>query len=280
MTRVIVWLNRIFRRPRVEGRESPEAYSEWEYRWGQTIVREYLEPAGDLRGKSVLDIGCGLGGKTIAYGEAGAKEIFGADLSIDHVRASQRFAGAVRRPFGWGFFVADAARLPSVEGTFDTVIANDAMEHFSGPERALREMIRVTRPGGAIWLFFTPHFSPLGSHLYDYIHTPWCHLLFRRGQLEGAVRSVLRGRNSGWKSEEVEAKVEAIMTSYDRDLNHMTIQRFRRMLAKSPDAAVTYSALKPAKYALLGFLTKIPIVQELIVGTVVCRLERLDCRGR
>jgi ubiquinone/menaquinone biosynthesis C-methylase UbiE len=227
-----------------------------------------------------LDIGCGLGGKTIAYGEAGAKEIFGADLSIDHVRASQRFAGATDRPFRWGFFVADAERLPSAEGAFDTVVANDAMEHFSGPESALGEMIRVTRTGGAIWLFFTPHFSPLGSHLYDYIHTPWCHLVFRRGQLERAVRSVLRSRNPGWKSEEVEAKVRAIMTSYDKDLNHMTIRRFRHMLANFPDAAVTYSELKPAKYAVLGFLTKVPIVQELIVGTVVCRLERLDRGGR
>lgn len=274
MTGVIVWLNRVFRRPRVEGRESPEAYSDWEYRWGQSLVREHLEPAADLKGKIVLDIGCGLGGKTIAYGEAGAKEVFGADLSLDHIRACQRFARTAERPFRWGFFVADAARLPAADAIFDTVVANDAMEHFAGPESALDEMIRVTKPGGAIWLFFTPHFSPLGSHLYDYIHTPWCHLFFSRRQLEGAVGRVLRERFAERPSGEIDAKVHAIMESYDRDLNHMTIRRFRRMLSRSPGVAVTRAELKPAKYPALGFLTKIPVLQELFVGTVMCRLER------
>ena len=54
------------------GRESSRAYSEWEHTVGADLVRTYLEPAGDLKGKRVLDIGCGLGGKTVAYGEGGA----------------------------------------------------------------------------------------------------------------------------------------------------------------------------------------------------------------
>jgi ubiquinone/menaquinone biosynthesis C-methylase UbiE len=78
------------------------------------------------------------------------------------------------------------------------------MEHFSEPEHALREMARVVKPGGAIWIFFTPHFSPLGSHLYDYIYTPWCHLLFTRGQLQSAIRTILRERTPDAPREQTE----------------------------------------------------------------------------
>ena len=72
MVSIILFMNRFFRRPNVEGRESDTAYSEWEHKWGSELVRTYMEPAGDVRGKTVLDIGCGLGGKTVAYEEAGA----------------------------------------------------------------------------------------------------------------------------------------------------------------------------------------------------------------
>lgn len=274
MVRLIVWLNRVFRGPRVEGRESPAAYSDWEYRWGQSLVREYLEPAGDLNGKRVLDIGCGLGGKTVAYGEAGASGVFGTDLSADHVGASERFTRAGDRAFPWGFFVGDAAHLPVRDGTFDTVIANDAMEHFAEPDAALGEMARVTKPGGAIWIFFTPHFSPLGSHLYDYVYAPWCHLLFRRCDLEGAVREVLRSRFPGRRLEEIDIQTAVVMRSYDTELNHMSIRRFRRTLSKFSELEVSREELKPVKYSSLGFLTRLPLVRELFTGTLVCRLER------
>ena len=274
VARLIVWLNRVFRRPRVEGRESPEAYSDWEYRWGRSLVAEYLEPAGDLRGKRILDIGCGLGGKTVAYGEGGAAETFGVDISADNAGASGRFAGSTPRRFRWGFFVGDAAHLPAAGATFDTVIANDAMEHFGDPDGALAEMARVTKPGGAIWVFFTPHFSPLGSHLYDYVYTPWCHLLFRRRDLEAAIREVLVGRLDGWSCMEVDSKVGSIMNSYDNDLNHMSIRRFRGIVARTPGIAVGREKLKPAKFSFLGFLTRIPVLRELFTGTVVCRLVR------
>jgi ubiquinone/menaquinone biosynthesis C-methylase UbiE len=274
MASLVVGLNGVFRRPRVEGRESPEAYSEWEYRWGRSLVEEYLEPAGDLRGKRVLDIGCGLGGKTIAYGEGGAAETIGVDISEENATASARYALSEPRSFRWGFFAGDAARLPAADAAFDTVIANDAMEHFGDPDGALAEMARVTKPGGAIWVFFTPHFSPLGSHLYDYIYTPWCHLIFRRRTLEAAIREVLVERLEGWSCMEVDSKVASIMKSYDTDLNHMSIRRFRGIVARTPGVAVAREKLKPAKFSALGLLTKVPVLRELVTGTVVCRLVR------
>lgn len=271
MTSVILWLNRVFRPPHVAGRESAEAYSRWEHHWGREFARTFMEPAGDLAGKRLLDVGCGLGGKTVAYAEAGARAV-GTDIVEANAEQSRAYATAAGKPIE--FFVADAAALPVRDGVFDTVVANDAMEHFAQPERALSEMCRTLRPGGAIWVFFTPHYSPLGSHLYDYVYTPWCHLLFTRAQLERAIRAVLHDRMRGEGDDRVEERVRAIMESYDRDLNHMSIERFLKIVARTPGVRISRLALKPAKFRALAPLTRVPGVRELVTGFVTCRLER------
>jgi SAM-dependent methyltransferase len=228
-----------------------------------------------------------LGGKTVAYEERGAAAVFGADLLEANAAASQAYAGRVaagRRKGGEetaenkgvtchaSFLVGDASALPFADGSFDTVVANDAMEHFARPSEALKEMARTVRKRGAVWIFFTPHFSPLGSHLYDYIYTPWCHLIFTRKQIERAIRRILLER-SGGDATAVEEKLAAIMTSYDEDLNHMSVRRFLRIVKSTPGLSVTYLELRPAKYGFLRPLTRVPLLREFLTGFVVCRLE-------
>ena len=278
MDKLIVWLNRVFRRPRVGGRESSEAYSQWEYETGQEFARVYLEPAGDLDGKSVLDVGCGLGGKTVAFGESGARAVIGIDILAANVSASHAYAREHPGAVPSLFLAADAASLPFANATFDTVVASDAMEHFSHPGSALAEMHRVVTKGGAIWIFFTPHFSPLGSHLYDYIYTPWCHLLFTRAQIARAVRRVLEVRAGGDRANgaAIDSRVREIMRSYDEDLNHMSVRRFLKMVRETPALTVRYLELRPAKFRFLKPFTLLPLVRELVTGFVVCRLQRMD----
>jgi ubiquinone/menaquinone biosynthesis C-methylase UbiE len=271
----VLFLNRFFRRPNVQGRESGAAYSRWEHEWGVDTSRNYLEPSGDVEGKTILDVGCGLGGKTVAYVERGAKSVVGADIVESNAEASQSYATGFDRAADRAvFLVGDAAVLPFGDEVFDTVVANDAMEHFARPGNALAEMQRVIRPGGAVWIFFTPHFSPLGSHLYDYIYTPWCHLVFRRSQIESSIREVLRRRAGGENGGGIEDRVAEIMRSYDEDLNHMSVRRFFRLVSGMPGLSVTRVELRPAKFRWLAPLTKLPVIRELVTGFVVCRLER------
>ena len=64
---IIRSIDRVFPRAHVEGRESSEAYSQWEYRLGKSLLEDHADHFGDLAGKRILDAGCGLGGKTVAY---------------------------------------------------------------------------------------------------------------------------------------------------------------------------------------------------------------------
>ena len=274
MSSLILLLNKVFRPPHVEGRESEEAYSDWEYRWGKELVREFLEPAGDLSGKTVLDVGCGFGGKTVAYAEAGATRVVGMDIMPAKTHGSQEYARRHAPGGPWSFLTSDVSELPFADGTFDTVVANDAMEHFWEPERALAEMSRVTRPGGVIWIFYTPHYSPLGSHLYDYIYTPWCHLVFTRSQIRRSLQRVLGSRLPDWSSQQIAERVDDMMVQYDRDLNHMSVRWFQRIVRGRPELRVAFRELRPAKFGFLKPLTRVPMIRELITGLVVCRLER------
>lgn len=269
----ILLLNKVFRRPRVGGRESEHAYSRWEHHWGRELTRTFLEPAGDLNGKIVLDVGCGLGGKTVAYDEAGAACVVGTDILVDNTAASALYArdNSAGRP---AFLTSDVAALPFADEVFDTVIANDAMEHFSRPEEALAEMHRVTKRGGAVWIFFTPHYSPLGSHLYDYIYTPWCHLLFSRAKIERAIARILEERPAEKNGDTRAERLEKIMKSYDQDLNHMSVRRFLRIVKEIPSLRVSLLKLQPAKFGFLAPLTRVPLLRELFTGFVVCRAER------
>lgn len=274
MSHAITYLNRMFRRPNMGGRESSRAYSQWEYAVGSDLVKTYLEPAGDLAGKRILDIGCGLGGKTVAYGEGGAAQVFGTDLSPEFTSSSAAYAGEKEISYAWGFFTSDASSLPVGNAAFDTVVANDTMEHFSEPEQALAEMVRITKPGGAIWIFFTPYYSPLGSHLYDYIFIPWCHLLFTRGQLLAAITDIVAARQDEFPSDLPDRKAEKVMESFDNDLNRMSVRRFFKMVKDHPSLAMTYKELKPPKYTFLRVFNRVPLVRELFTGAVICRLEK------
>ncbi len=224
----------------------------------------------------MLDVGCGLGGKTVAYGEAGASTVIGTDIVPHYIEASRGYASERIPHVTTGFFTSDAAALPLADSSFDTVVANDAMEHFSEPARALAEMHRVARPGGAIWIFFTPHFSPLGSHLYDYVYTPWCHVLFSRSHLEGAIDQIMHERMAGEDETSIVRRVSEIMTSYDSDINHMSLRRFFGIVGGVSGLVVSRVELRPAKFGFLRPLTRVPLVREFITGFVVCRLRKVS----
>lgn len=97
---------------------------------------------------SVLDVGCGTGMLSERLlGAFPSCRLTGVDLSPAMVeRARVRLAGRaeVRE--------ADAERLPFHDGAFDLVVCNDSFHHYPDPDRAVFQMWRVLRKGGALVL--------------------------------------------------------------------------------------------------------------------------------
>src|SRR5690349_7193017 len=95
-TRLLLTLNRLSPRPHFPARDTPEAYAAWEYREAEYQVRLIQAAGVSLAQSHVLDLGCGLGGKSVYLAERGAGYLLGVDLLERNVRAAREFAAARR----------------------------------------------------------------------------------------------------------------------------------------------------------------------------------------
>ncbi len=111
----------------------------------------YLRP--HLRaGASVLDVGCGPGTITLDLAEAvGPGRVVGIE-PVERPLVEARRNAAARGDARTTFMRADVHELPWETGTFDVTHAHQVLQHLSDPVAALREMARVTRPGGIVAL--------------------------------------------------------------------------------------------------------------------------------
>lgn len=125
----------------------------WETRYPDDApaYRAAVAELGLREGQAALDAGCGTGRALpflrAAVGASGT--VVGADLTpemlAEAVRAGRREHGAL--------LLADCARLPLRDGTLDAVFAAGLIGHLPDPRVCLRELARVTRPGGRLALF-------------------------------------------------------------------------------------------------------------------------------
>lgn len=106
----------------------------------------FLRFAGDLRGRRVLDIGCGIGFFASLCTDLGA-QVVACDFAESMVkRSSQRY--------GSKFLTirSDVGALPVASGEYDMAIGLDVIEHLYEPGRMLREMRRILKLGGRLIL--------------------------------------------------------------------------------------------------------------------------------
>ncbi len=111
------------------------------------LRHEVVRRAGLAPGSRILDVATGTGAQALAFAPT-AKEVVGIDLSEAMVRVARRknrFANVT-------FQQADAVSLPFDDRSFDAACISFALHEMPSRvrERVLREMARVTRPGGRV----------------------------------------------------------------------------------------------------------------------------------
>jgi SAM-dependent methyltransferase len=128
--------------------------------WHESM--ELLVQLGDLRGRRVLEVGCGTGRFAALLAERHACRVWGVDVSAEMLAVARQ-----RVPRGVGLKLAAAEDLPFRDGTFERVVMTLVVHHLDRP-RAFAELIRVLQPGGrvAILSFDPPSFQ--GYYLNRY----------------------------------------------------------------------------------------------------------------
>ena len=137
-------------------------------------------------GQQVLDLGCGTGedARVLAALVAPGGRVAAADSSAAMIAAAKQRAEGCGLPVE--FVTADAHALDFPEDAFDACRADRIFMHLENPLQALREMARVTRPGGRV-LVYEVDFETLTVDLPDRrvtrrILNTWCDG-FRNGWL-------------------------------------------------------------------------------------------------
>ena len=113
-------------------------------------------------GRLVVDVGGGSGYFTEEFRRRGAQAI----------SSSPTCGSWAREAAARGLVVADGYLLPLADGVADVCFSSNVLEHVADPQTFLSELVRVTRPGGLIYVSFTNWLSPWGGHEW----APWHYL--------------------------------------------------------------------------------------------------------
>jgi ubiquinone/menaquinone biosynthesis C-methylase UbiE len=112
-----------------------------------------------ISGKHILDGGCGAGSYVIALQQSGANA-WGVEYSPEKVAQFQlRYPEHPER-----VQQGDLERLPFADATFDVALLNEVLEHVPDDSAALREVLRVIRPGGRLLIFSPNRRFPFETH--------------------------------------------------------------------------------------------------------------------
>ncbi|GGC86792.1 demethylmenaquinone methyltransferase [Tersicoccus solisilvae] len=128
--------------------------------WRRIVV----DAVGARRGQRVLDLAAGTGTSSEPYADAGV-DVVAADFSPGMLEVGRR-----RRP-DITFVQADAMALPFGDDEFDATTISYGLRNINDPKQALREMLRVTKPGGTLVIaeFSRPTFAPFRTLYTEYL---------------------------------------------------------------------------------------------------------------
>ena len=128
--------------------------------WRKVVV----DAVGAQPGQRVLDLAAGTGTSSEPYADAGI-EVVACDFSLGMLEVGKR-----RRP-DIDFVAGDAMNLPFADHSFDAVTISFGLRNVSDPQKALAEMLRVTKPGGRLVLceFSHPTFAPFRTIYTEYL---------------------------------------------------------------------------------------------------------------
>ncbi|AZM57587.1 SAM-dependent methyltransferase [Streptomyces sp. WAC 01529] len=205
---------------------------------------DQVEAYVKVKDRVVVDIGGGGGYFTEEFRRRGAQSyLFEPDLT-------EMTASGTKPPEG--SVLADGYLLPLADEVADVTFSSNVLEHVDDPQTFLSEMVRVTRPGGLIYVSFTNWLSPWGGHEW----APWHYL--------GADRARARYERRTGKA--------AKHTLGENLFAHHVGTTLRQVRGRSDvDVVSARSRYWPF---LAGAITKVPGVREFATWNLLLILRR------
>lgn len=230
---------RLFREFRTE-QTSPQTYYT---ALAEDTVRQ-LSQYAELDGRIVADVGGGPGFFVRELVRAGARA-----FCLDADSGEMAALGAPES----GSIVGSATQLPIRSGTLDVCFSSNVLEHVRDWPAMLAEMVRVTKPGGTVFVAFTNWLSPYGGHETS----PWHYL--------GGDRAVARYQRKHGKMPK---------NRYGHSLYPVSVAEALHWARSAPHGAVMVDATPRYLPGWTRPLLHAPVLREFLTWNLLLVLRR------
>ncbi|MZD06973.1 methyltransferase domain-containing protein [Streptomyces sp. SID5785] len=202
---------------------------------------DQVEAYGKVAGKVVVDVGGGSGHFTREFRARGAQGVL--------FEPDARELGAAPPS---STVVADGYLLPLADGCADVTFTSNVLEHVADRDTFLGELVRVTRPGGLVYVSFTNWLSPWGGHEW----APWHYL--------GAGRAQARYRRRTGRAPKHTLGENLFVHHVGPTLRHV----------RARDDVTVLAARSRYWPFLAGAVTRVPAVREIATWNLLLILRR------
>lgn len=262
---------------------SRDSYQDWRRKELEAQYDAWFS-ADDVKGRDVLDFGCGGGELSLYARTLGARSVIGLEAEPSQLEVARDRLAREGATDGVHFHLVDTPdRIPLPDASVDVILCFDVLEHILDYRAIIPEWARVLRPGGHVLIWWMPYYHPWGHHVESLVPVPWAHVVFSdRSIIEACARVYEapeftprlwdldgegRKKPNKWKS----------MTTLPT-LNKLTIGGFERLATRSGlrfarRQFVPISSSSAAR-AVSRTLISVPGLREFFTGSVVYDLVR------
>jgi SAM-dependent methyltransferase len=251
--------------------------SEWfwsHYGEAADAIVEFLGGDGiSLEGKDIADVGCGDG--IIDLGlvhKARPGRLVGFDIAPeteDLLERARAEGVATDLPTNLAFVRSEPTKIPADDDSFDFVVTWSTFEHVENPVALLREIRRILRPTGVLFLQLWPFYhSEHGAHLWHWYDGGFIHLRRRTEELAAEIRAGDRERHR------VERGLEEVAT-----LNKITLEGLQRALWRAR-FTIAKVELMTETFHLPPELRKKPLARLGVAGIKLLAFPRASLVAR
>lgn len=163
-----------------KGLEYAEANFTRDYTFS-TLDKEFIRSNFDLKGKNVLDFGCGMGHMSMWFAKELGAKVDGVDIDENHITVAKEFNKKHQVP-NVSFTLQNIITEP-IDKQFDFIFLNDVIEHIKidWVQHVLDVLVlHNLKPGGIIFFSFPPWQGPHAAHLQTVTNIPWIQFLPRK----------------------------------------------------------------------------------------------------
>jgi SAM-dependent methyltransferase len=125
------------------------------WRFGQERRLALIDEYAPLRGRKILDVGCGIGTYVHKLRQF-SDQVYGIDIESERIAEGGRLLP--------NLMVAAAERPPFVSGSFDVILLHEVLEHVEDDRQVVAEAYRLLAPGGRMVIFAPNRLYPFETH--------------------------------------------------------------------------------------------------------------------